>query len=154
MRLDFFMLADSAAPAPDDPAKITITGVGITYLLGPEFPINVTQMACVARFLVEPEDRSASTPFRIQLRLRAPDGRETGESTVLSIPPDEVAEPDVHEDEERGIFFVVDLAQVHFDMSGLHQFELLLNQEVVGTRTLAVLLEQKAQGEATTEPKV
>lgn len=133
------MLADAVAPITDEPGgKITITGAGITYAVGPEFPIAVNRMACVARFLVEPEDRSASTPFQIQLRLRAPNGQETGYSPVLSIPSEELLGHDVHEEEERGIFFVVDLAPSRFIMPGLHRFELMLNDELVGVRTLVV----------------
>lgn len=137
------MLADSVAPITDEPGgKITITGAGITYLTGADFPITVTRMACVARFLVESGDRSAAAPFQIQLRLLAPDGRATGGSTVLSVPPTELTEHDVHVDEERGLFFVVDLAGALLMMPGLHRFELLLNDEVVAVRTLAVVLEE------------
>lgn len=138
------MLADSVGPAKDAPDgdKITITGVGITYLLGDEFPISV-RMACVARFLIEPDDRLAGAPFRIQLRLRDPEGRQTGESTVLSLQPDDLTGHDVHEQEEKGIFFVVDLAPASFLTQGVHQFELLLNDEVVAARTLAVVLEEQ-----------
>ena len=149
MRLDFFMLADSVKP-PDGGHKITIEGAAITWLVGSELPVSVRNMASVARFVVDPEDASASADFAIRLRLLRPDGQQAGESEFLIVPPSVATERHVHAEEERGFFFVVDLSPVRFDVLGVHRFQLLINDEVVGERPLLVLLETSDAEEGTT----
>lgn len=146
MRLDFFLLADSAEQ--DEADKITVFGAIITDVEVDRVPTRVS-LAAVARLLVDDWDLNAPGPFELVVRFVPPEGEAVRTRPVL-IPPSDLPSAIRHPEEERSVIAVAALEGLPIGQLGLHRFELVLNGEVVGRRALTVSL---AEGEEDSSQK-
>jgi len=146
VRLDFFMLADSAevVDAPRGARKLNITGGGVTHVGAAEFPYRVPSLAIVIRFFLGADD--ADTTHALVVRMTGPDGEEL---LALGHELKFEGDPASHEGEEPSLFIVGQLANAPFPTSGTYHFDLVLDEDLVDRKAITAVewSETPAEGE-------
>lgn len=148
MRLDAFMLADSAET--DEAGKLRISGADISQITTQELPFRVSSLASVARLLWERQDVEEDREVHLQIRLFDPAGEEMGATRPFS-PPKEFLPSDLEEGEEgeeHAIFFVVRLDGATIRSTGRYRVELVMNEQPVAERPITVTLSGEPPDEA------
>lgn len=143
MKLDFALLADSAAGPPGD-GKLYIHGGGVTRITALIQPWHQPSLAIVLRFLTSRDEWGESVT--IGLELADPDGAPIMPPTGLPVVVPGLATPDVEpiDGEQTSLQMVLNLNNVLFSRLGLFTFSVLLNEETVARLPLAVVSPEQA----------
>lgn len=135
MRLDFVMLADSAV-LDAKTGKLDIIGGGVTHITAPKLPFPAPAVSIVVRFIPEAGDQGDGRVLSI--RLRDPDGKQMF-TIAGAIDAGHEHWPRAHEGEEPTLIVVGRLEGIVFEAYGRHTFELLLDDDPIAERHLAVV---------------
>jgi hypothetical protein len=136
MKLDFFMLADSAERVAHD--KISIVGAIVTNAEVEAVPAQVS-LTTIARLMIDDEDLRAREPFEFFVGIIPPEG-DALRSTPLMISPSELPLETDHPDEERSVIVIGDFKDLPLRDVGIHRLNLVLNNEVLAERVINVSL--------------